>query len=392
MRSVFSVVAMIILSGLIGACAASNGMLGAINMNNLQSVQGEIDKGANLNELVRGRTYLMWASGPFVCRPNMIQLMIERGADPKIVGENGETALATAAAKCSPDTLEILLKKGAAADQPNDSGTTPLMFAAGSQFPANATLLLNHGARINAQNKSGFSPLLFAAAQGTPESVKMLLDRGADANVMTSDGLTLLMCAAGNKSLKPDNRLELLQTVLALKPDVNRSNKDGLTPLLIAIRNGNVEGALLLMNHGADIKVADRTGRTALIDAVNVGQGVPSQPGEDAHPPETLTIRGKIERNVKDRQAHLETLIMTLLEKGVDVNAQTTDSGASALMIAVSRGETNVVKMLLNAKADLNLKDKRGMSALDMSKSKKPSFVKQEDKVIRHLLEENGAK
>ena len=377
MCKILSFILLVLASGMTGACAAANNMQEAIINNDLARIQDEINNKTDLNKVVNGRTYLWWATGPFVCRPKIIQLLIENGADPKVTGKDGQTTLGAAADSCPPETLALVVSKGAVIDQADTHGNTPLMMAAGGREPKNVAFLLNQGAKANVRNEYGMTPLLLAAGKGTAEAVKTLLDHGVDATAVASDGSSILMYAAHNNRGNLDARMELLRTILALKPDVNLSNKEGLTALLVAIRVPNIEGAQLLIEQGADAKVSDQTGRTALIDAVNVGMGN----AQASASPVFIKM-----------QANVESLIKTLLEKGVKVDAQTTDIGANALMIAVNRRETSVVKMLLEAKADLNLKDKRGMTALDISKSKKAPFVTQEDKDIQRILEEAGAK
>lgn len=46
-----------------------------------------------------------------------------------------------------------------------------------------------------------------------------------------------------------------------------RPNKDGLTPLIIAARDGNYEVAKMLIDKGADVNSQTGTGATALMYA-----------------------------------------------------------------------------------------------------------------------------
>ena len=55
---------------------------------------------------------------------------------------------------------------------------------------------------------------------------------------------------------------ELLNRILSTRIDVNAPDKDGCTPILIALKNGCLRAARLLMNHGAIVATGHETGFT----------------------------------------------------------------------------------------------------------------------------------
>ena len=57
-------------------------------------------------------------------------------------------------------------------------------------------------------------------------------------------------------------------------------------------------------------------------------------------------------------------VVKLLLEKGADVNVKRADDGTTALWIASYEGKTEVVKLLLEKGADVNVKDKDGVTAV----------------------------
>ena len=59
-----------------------------------------------------------------------IELLLERGADPELCNDRGQTPLAGAAFKGLTEIMTVLLDHGAAVDGPDPDGRTPLMFAA----------------------------------------------------------------------------------------------------------------------------------------------------------------------------------------------------------------------------------------------------------------------
>lgn len=46
--------------------------------------------------------------------------------------------------------------------------------------------------------------------------------------------------------------------------DVNQSNSDGYTPLMMAAAHGHTKSCAILLQHGADVMRVDRYGRTAI--------------------------------------------------------------------------------------------------------------------------------
>ena len=59
-----------------------------------------------------------------------------------------------------------------------------------------------------------------------------------------------------------------------------------------------------------------------------------------------------------------EKIVSALLARGADVN-ETTGGGQTALILAVIFGHTNIVKILINAGANLHLRDNLGLNALE---------------------------
>jgi ankyrin repeat protein len=120
------------------------------------------------------------------------------------------------------------------------------------------------------------SPLLQATINGHCEMVNLLLKHGADAN-LTHDGFTPLHAAAvyGYR--------EIARLLLASQGCVNRVctiDEVGMcynldfsprTPLLEAVFNGKVEVAALLLDHGADVNFLDDSKRGAVSMAAQAG-------------------------------------------------------------------------------------------------------------------------
>ena len=191
-------------------------------------------------------------------RPEVVALLLERGADPLQVNDGGSSLMdAATAAGCRKiagmlvgrgcpmravdaaglgalaDLIGMLDERPDAVRERDRVGGTPLHAAARGNRPAAVRLLLDRGADIGAVNRHGHPPLADAVEADARAAATVLLERGADPG-----------CAAGHF---------------------------GGTALHRAIANRHQEMARLLLDHGADPSRQDGAGKTALHDAVIAG-------------------------------------------------------------------------------------------------------------------------
>ena len=123
-----------------------------------------------------------------------------------------------------------------------------------------------------------------------------------------------------------------------LKNQFNRRNNDGETPLHLAIIHRNIEMCELLIEGGADVNVTDGDGGTPLHYATKRGHTVQLP---------TAIIQVLIAVDTE--------IVKLLINAGADVNKE--DDGYTALHFATDMGHTEIVKLLINAGADVNIKD-----------------------------------
>ena len=95
----------------------------------------------------------------------MVQLLLDKGADPNETDEDGNSPLHMAFKEGKSDTVRVLLERGADPNKPNEDGNTPLHKAARYGNKEAAQLLLNRGADPHKTNKSGRTPLEYGSGR-----------------------------------------------------------------------------------------------------------------------------------------------------------------------------------------------------------------------------------
>lgn len=160
------------------------------------------------------------------------------------------------------------LKQG---DDPNAcaNGASLLSRAAtAGQWPIAQALLLA-GARVDEpRNASGLTPMMRAAESGEFGIAQKLLELGADARATTPRGESPLHFAAGtafsDAFTRSREQLDLVRALVRSHGGVNAQTAQGVTPLQIATERGNLPLVVQLLSLGADVNLADQSGRTAL--------------------------------------------------------------------------------------------------------------------------------
>lgn len=275
------------------------------------------------------------------CSLKTVEILLQRGANPNMVDSSGLTPLMRAMQKERSTGIEparLLLQNGADPDMADSKGMTPLQFAL-SIFSENADspwmeFLVEYGANLNALDNNG-QTLLHSLLEsgGGIKSIRMLLQLGADPNILSQDNKSALIWSIENDRSAV---VDLLARNNAT--NVNIVNpKTGETPLAVAIRRGRHKMALLLMDHGADVNRPDHQGDTPLLMAIQ-------------------------NRNDCWEHYRCRELVSALLEKGADINAARPVDGATPLFLATRLDDVYLVDVLLQNKADTEVRDNKGQT------------------------------
>ncbi|MFT4176685.1 MAG: ankyrin repeat domain-containing protein [Luteolibacter sp.] len=188
---------------------------------------------------------------------------------------------------CRSNDVEALKKflAGGFSDQTrDDQGNVALHHAAGSGAEKTAEFLLNRRLPIDERNADQRTPLMVAVMEKQAEMVRYLLRQGADPKAKDKDGYSPLMLAvkAGSANCVSelasytredlDNALllaamegqnDVIDALTNYGASVYARMEDGRTPLMIAAENGHLEAVKLLRDLGSSRFTTDSDGKTA---------------------------------------------------------------------------------------------------------------------------------
>jgi ankyrin repeat protein len=225
----------------------------------------------------------------------------------------------------------------------------------------NVEKLIKDGVDINYLRKGNF-PLTLAAKKGNLPIVKLLIKNGARIQ-STEHGMTPLRGAVYS-----DN-IEIMNYLIEHGANVNYKNQHGESILMTAAKGGNLKIIKLLLKHGAKVNDKDDDNASALFYYIK--------------------LIGYFDSNALSHTDYLNTA-KVLIEAGADVN-NSDSKGVTVLMLACASRQIEVIKMLIEAGADVNKRDKKnygdiqGKTALDIVKEN-------EFKEGEKLLRKHGAK
>jgi ankyrin repeat protein len=202
--------------------------------------------------------------------------------------------------------------------------------------------------------------LHFAAEYDLEDVIAPLLQRGSDLSRRDVYGQTPLLVAArkGRKAAAE----QLLRHGSSIDERLDKGNgaQTGFTALHLASENGHVPIVRLLLEAGAAINSQGENDHTPLSIAVFRGRTEVVQVLLDAGADMTLHNTGKLESNsitllgLASFRGHAD-IVQLLIAAGVDVNERYEDDFAIALWDSASRQRTDCIRILLEAGADPNL-------------------------------------
>ena len=172
---------------------------------------------------------------------NMIKLLLNKGADPKMVKLGAQDSLLDWARMPDKDIIALLISNGADPTKADLWGITPLIILSGrADMYDTVKMLLNNGSDPNSAALHGITPLYKAAKSGHKDLVQLLLDNAADPNKATTDGNTPLHGAAMH------GHRDVVKILLERGAKTATTNKAGEAPWHVAERAGHKDLAKML--------------------------------------------------------------------------------------------------------------------------------------------------
>jgi uncharacterized protein len=327
---------------------------------------------------VDGTTPLHWAvhHGDL----ELTQRLIRAGAKVTVKNAFGSTPMAEAAILGRADLLEALLKAGADVESPNADGQTALMVVARTGGVDAARLLVKYGAKVNAVEQwRGQTALMWAVAQKQPAMVAELVKAGADVNArstvnnwerqVTAEPRAIYRPAGGLTPLLYASRegcVECARLLVDAGAEINLADPEKISPLLMAVINGQWDTAQYLIKKGANPNQWDLWGRAPLYAAVDLNTiprgGRPDWPSlDEATPLQVIEMLLAVGAN-PNAQLKLSPPFRNIgNDRGLDGMLTT---GATPLLRAAKALDAPVIAALLATGADISLANSRGITPI----------------------------
>ena len=296
-------------------------------MGNIDAINVLLNAGAEtLISTIDGETCLH-AAADGDCSKDVLEIIISQCVDVNATNQRNASALMIACKRGDIDAINLLLNTGADPNIARDLGDTCLHDAVrGDCSKEVLQTIISHGADVNATNTINETALIISCRTGNIDAINVFLNAGAETLISTIDGDTCLHAAANGDCSK-----DVLEIIISHGVDVNATNQRNASALMIACKRGDIDAIDLLLNTGADLNIARDLGDTCLHDAV----------------------RGDCSKEI----------LQTIMRHGVDVNA-TNSNNATALMMAVQKGNVEAIHELLHAGANTNIADEYGNTCL----------------------------
>ncbi|XP_059168436.1 putative ankyrin repeat protein RF_0381 [Physella acuta] len=341
----------------------------------------EILRNVNYTVSPYGETALLCAASRGYS--NIVELLLQYGADVKQVDIEGNTALNLSILGTHVETVRILLQnqfvnEKSSIKQTNKSGRSTLMLAAMTGL-YKIVFDIEKFSDSSVFDVDGNTAFMLAVLNGQFDTVELLYDGTVDVNFNFKGQNALMLAAIGGHDI-------VVEWLISKGFDVNKTDHHGNTALMMAGKTKVVE---VLLKHGADVNVSNSQGRNALMELLSKKYFRSShylhEILEDLDSSK-LTIMERLlqltnDLNVRDNSGETAiikviqynkyiNLINQILDHHPDVNIVDNDCN-TPLMLAVQNQSVEIITRILSCTHDVNNKNNLGKTALMLAVEKK---------------------
>lgn len=306
--------------------------------------------------------HILHAVAVFGHKTVLLEIVRRRSLNVGQQDTTGMTALHWAAASGNIEVVQLLLEHGADVNAQSKFSGTALLMACDKGYVRIVELLLVYGADVRARIetdvwRSHSTALEVACFNGYVQIVQLLF---AEGNTHAEDYSTALYIASEL------NHIEIVELVLGFDVDVNAYAGYFDTALQVASVRGHTNIVQLLLDHGADVNAQGGCCNTALVGA--------SRGGNTEIVQQLLDHGADINAGAGDYGTALQAAsgvgctetVKVLLERGADVNAQGGVYG-NALYTSSADGNVQIVRLLLNTWVDVDSRGRGNETPLQMA-------------------------
>ena len=292
-----------------------------------------------------------------------------------------DNSLYKACEEAQIETVRELLKQGANPNTHNEEENklAPLHISKNTEI---TQLLISYGADLNITDRNGNTPLHLASLYRTFNLEKMtqLLNQGANLNALNNSKYTALhfLLYVYNKNTNIDLVLDAIRLLMKYHAEIDILNKKGESPLYLALRTvpankhkleiihellklGANPNSKKISNGNTLLHLAAKNLNIEIMRTLLENGAEPNALDNDKNSPLHRVFKKEIVKENRQIEA-----IEELVKHGANINAQD-DKGKSMLHHAIGLSCYNITKDLLKLGADPKIRDKNGITALEMA-------------------------
>lgn len=301
----------------------------------------------------------------------VVEFLLEKGANVKVKNHGEYTPLHLAALHGRKNVVKLLIESGSDVNARDDNNDTPLnetMIVLNDnehEYAAIANILINNGADVNTINDTNDTPLHRAAENGCEQIVEILLAQGADFNAMNDDNNNPLHLAAMNGYINIGELLlehkssytlhdvaaigDLLKVteMIDAGEDINEKDADGHIPLYLSVRGNHRHIVKFLIDGGAEFNIKEEKIYEALLTCDESIVEMLLRKSKNYHIHDAITLGA-----------------FSIVKKKLEINPNLKNAIDKLLRIAAGSGQPRVVQLFIEYGANVNSRDKVGMTPL----------------------------